>query len=91
MNSEQPKDQASGYLYVMPRYERGPESRQWNVFLLLDESPRISLAGSVTSAAQALQLASNHKRPLEIASQAWQQMVVAGVAPREVPNDVTIT
>jgi hypothetical protein len=91
VNSEQPKDQANGYLYVMPRYESGPESRQWNVFLLLEESPRISLAGSVTSAAEALQLASNHNRPLQIASQAWQQMAAAGVAPGEVPRDVTIT
>jgi hypothetical protein len=91
VNSEAPREQTIGYLHVMPRYESGPESRRWNVFLLRDESPRISLAGSVASATEARQLASKDKRPLHVAAQAWQQMMAAGVAPSEVPNDVTLT
>jgi hypothetical protein len=91
VNTEQPTEQTIGYLYVMPRYESGPESRRWNVFLLRDESPRISLAGSVASATEARQLASKDKRPLHFAAQAWQQMMAAGVAPSEVPKDVTLT
>ena len=91
VNSNERDDQASGYLHVMPRYESDPKSRRWNVFLVRDESPRISLAGSVASATEAFQLASSRKRPLRIASQAWQQMVAADVAPGEVPGGVTIT
>jgi hypothetical protein len=79
------------YLQVMPRYEAGvARPPRWHVFQVSDESPRITLAGSVASYEEARKLAMRDKRALRIAEQAWRQMAAAGVAPARVPEDVTI-
>ena len=82
---------AGVYLQIMPRFEADPRSQRWHVFRVSDESPRITLAGSVSSCNEAQTLAARDKRPLRIAEQAWQQMLAAHVAPKTVPDDVTIT
>jgi hypothetical protein len=82
---------AEVYLQVMPRFEADPRSRRWHVYQVSDESPRITLAGSVNSCKEAQALAARDKRPLRIAGQAWQQMLAAHVAPKTVPDDVTVT
>ena len=75
------------YLYVMARHLA---DQRWHVFQVSEESPRITLAGSVASYDDARKLATRDKRPLRIAEQAWRQMRDAGVAPAKVPDDVTI-
>jgi hypothetical protein len=82
---------AGVYLHVSPRFEAGVRSQRWHVFQVSDESPRITLAGSVRSLQEAQTLAARDKRPLRIAERAWQQMLAAHVAPKTVPDDVTIT
>jgi hypothetical protein len=79
------------YLQVMPRFEADARSQRWHVYQVSDESPRITLAGSVNSFKEAQSLAERDNRPLRIAEQAWQQMRAANVAPKTVPDDVTIT
>jgi tRNA-dihydrouridine synthase len=83
--------QAQGYLHVMTQYENGHQVQRWNVYQLSDASPRITLAGSVTSYDDARRLAAKSGRPLQIAAGAWHQMVAAGRAPRKPPKDATIT
>jgi len=83
-------DDAGVYLRVMPRFEADARSPRWHVYQVSDESPRITLAGSVSSLKEAQSLAGRDKRPLRIAEQAWQQMFAAGVAPKTVPDEVTI-
>ena len=78
---------ADVYLHVMPRYANG---QRWHVFQVSDESPRITLAGSVASYEEARKLATRGRRSLRIAEQAWRQMLDAGVAPAKVPDDVSI-
>lgn len=79
---------STAYLQVMAHYDgHGP---RWNVFQVSDQSPRITLAGSVESCDQARRLAARQQRPLRIARQAWEQMLAAGVAPRRMPGDITI-
>ncbi len=78
---------ADVYLHVMPRYANG---QRWHVFQVSDESPRITLAGSVASYDELRRLATRAKWPVRFAEQAWRQMVAAGVAPDMVPDDVTI-
>jgi hypothetical protein len=78
----------TAYLQVMPHVDgHGPT---WNVFLVSDESPRITLAGSVDSCDQARHLAARQKRPLRITRRAWEQMLAAGVAPARAPDGVAI-
>ncbi len=71
----------------MPRYAAG---QRWHVLPIHEESPRITLAGSVASYAQARNLATRDNRPLRIAEQAWRQMANADIAPARAPDDVTI-
>ena len=88
MTGKRPADDGTVYLQVMAQYEgRGAH---WNVFQVSDQSPRITLAGSVDSCEQARRLATRAKRPLRISPQAWQQMLAAGVAPAQTPEGVTI-
>ncbi len=87
---EDEKNRVNGYLHVVPQYEHDAPPRRWNVFQLSEESPRITLVGSVASCDEARRLASHDKRPLRIAEGAWRQMLAAGVAPRKTPKDVTI-
>jgi len=75
------------HLHVMPREVPGG---RWHVFQISEESPRITLAESVSSYVEAHKLAKRNQRPLRFAGQAWQQMVAAGVAPQTVPEDVTL-
>ena len=89
--NDTPSNHADDYLQVMPRYEADPRSQRWHVFRVSDESPRITLAGSVSSCNEAQTFAARDKRPLRIAEQAWQQMRAARVAPKTVPDDVTVT
>ena len=86
MNNKQANG-ARPYLHVMPRYAAGP---RWHVYQISDESPRITFAESVTSYVDAHKFAAREQRPLRIAEQAWQQMLVAGVAPQTKPDDVTL-
>jgi len=89
--NDTPPNDGDVYLQVMPRFETDARSRRWHVYQVSDESPRITLAGSVSSLKEAQTLAAQHKRPLRIAGHAWQQMLAAQVAPKTVPDDVTIT
>jgi hypothetical protein len=89
MSDEAPAVKSAPYLHVMPR--TGGESRaRWHVFQISDEAPRITLAGTVESFAEARKLAARDKLSLRIAHNAWQQMVTVGVAPEKVPDAVTI-
>jgi hypothetical protein len=89
--NDTPINHGDVYLQVMPRFETDARSRRWNVYQVSDESPRITLAGSVNSFKEAQSLAARHNRPLRIAERAWHQMRAANVAPKTVPDDVTIT
>ena len=89
--NDTPSNHADDYLQVMPRYEADPRSQRWHVFRVSDESPRITLAGSVRSCKEAQALAAQNQRPLRIAEQAWQQMVAAHAAPKTVPDGVRVT
>jgi hypothetical protein len=89
--NDTPTNSAGDYLQVMPRFEADPRAQRWHVYRVSDESPRITLAGSVSSCKEAQALAARDKRPLRIAEQAWQQMLAARVAPKTVPDDVTVT
>jgi len=82
---------AGTYLHVMPRFDADVRSQRWHGFQLSDQSPRITPAGSVSSCTEAQTLAAQDKRPLRIAEQAWHQMLAAHVAPKTVPDDLTIT
>jgi len=84
------KPHTDDYLQVMPRYDAGPGERRWNVFRVSDRSPRITLAGTVTSCEDARRLAAHDKLPVRIAPPAWQQMLTAGVAPTTAPSGITI-
>ena len=86
MNNKQANG-ARTYLHVMPRYAADP---RWHVYQISDESPRITFAESVTCYVDAHNFAAREQRPLRIAEQAWQQMLVAGVAPQTKPDDVTL-
>ncbi len=90
MNDDQ-TNQANGYLHVMPQYVTDPRPHRWNVYQLSDQSPRITLVGSVASCDEARNLAAHDHQPLRIAEQAWRQMLAAGAAPPKTPNDVTIS
>lgn len=85
---KQRTDDGNAYLHVMAHY--GWNGSRWNVFQVSDQSPRVSLAGSIDSCEQARELAIQKKRPLRISRQAWQQMLAAGVAPAAVPEGVAI-
>jgi len=89
--NDTPRNDDDVYLQVMPRFETDARSGRWHVYQVSDESPRITLAGSVSSCQEAQTLAAQDKRPLRIAEQAWQQMIAARVAPKTVPEGVTIT
>ncbi|HEY7049724.1 MAG TPA: hypothetical protein VH373_21080 [Jatrophihabitantaceae bacterium] len=79
----------TSYLQVMPFYAAAG-APHWNVFQVSEESPRITLAGTVTTCEQARRMAARNQWPLRIAQQAWQQMVAAGVAPNRAPDGLTI-
>jgi len=85
--SDKKSNGARPYLHLMPRHAA---SQRWHVFQISDKSPRITLAESVTSYVEAHKLAARDQHPLRIANVAWQQMVDAGVAPKTVPEDVTL-
>jgi hypothetical protein len=89
--NDTPTSDGEVYLQVMPRFDTDARSRRWHVYQVSEESPRITLAGSVSSCQEAQTLAAQNKRPLRIAEQAWQQMLAAHVAPKTVPDDVTIS
>ena len=89
--NDTPTNDGEVYLQVMPRFDTDARSRRWHVYQVSEESPRITLAGSVSSCQEAQTLAAQNKRPLRIAEQAWQQMLAAHVAPKTLPDDVTIT
>ena len=89
--NDTPTNDGEVYLQVMPRFDTDARSRRWHVYQVSEESPRITLAGSVSSCQEAQTLAAQNKRPLRIAEQAWQQMLAAHVAPKTVPDDVTIS
>ncbi|HZE51381.1 MAG TPA: hypothetical protein VE074_17530 [Jatrophihabitantaceae bacterium] len=90
MNDEVSTNDGALYLHVMPRHEDGRGLHPWHVFRLNADSPRITLAGSVTTCEEARLLAARDERPLRVASEAWRQMLSAGVAPTDVPDDVTL-
>lgn len=77
------------YLHVMPRADNGPTAR-WHVFQISEESPRITLAGSVTSFVEARDLATRDHASLRFAPVAWAEMVSAGVAPEQIPEAITV-
>jgi hypothetical protein len=89
--SKAKSDETSAYLHVVAYYAGISAQPRWNVFQMADESPRISLAGTVTTYEQARHLAAHDKRPLRISQAAWRQMIEAGVAPDNPPNGITIT
>ena len=91
MDHDPPADDAGAYLQLMPRFPTGAGSARWHVFQVSAEPPRITRVGSVSSFTEARALAAKHKRPLRIAAQAWRQMLDARVAPKTVPDDVTLT
>jgi hypothetical protein len=88
VTSTQPSDDGTAYLHVTAHYDW--DGSRWNVFQVSDQSPRVTLAGSIESYGQARRLAVRQKRPLRISRQAWEQMLDAGVAPTGIPEGVTI-
>lgn len=91
MSDNANSDETSAYLHVVAYYAGISVQPRWNVFQVADESPRISLAGTVTTYEQARRLAAHDKRPLRISHAAWRQMIDAGVAPNNPPSGITIT
>jgi hypothetical protein len=87
VNDDVPQQDVPAHLQVMPRYR---DSQRWNVYRLVDDPPTIRLAASVSSYDEAKRRAARGGEPLWFAGKAWQEMVGAGVAPRAVPQDVTI-
>lgn len=83
-------DQQLGYLHVMAQFGAIGAPQRWNAYVVCDESPRITLAGTVASYDDAHRLASKEQRSLHVAAAAWQQMVAARVAPANPPKDVII-
>jgi len=90
VNDKRGKDRADSYLHVMPRHEDSAHAHRWHVFQISNQSPRFTLAGSVSSCEEARTLAAHDQQPLRIAARAWQEMVAAGVAPVTTPKDVTL-
>jgi hypothetical protein len=88
VNDEASPNDGALYLHVMPRHDDGRGAHPWHVFRLNAESPRISLAGSVTTCEEARLLAARDNQPLHVAKEAWRQMLSAGVAPSDIPDDV---
>jgi hypothetical protein len=84
-------DKTTAYLHVVAYYAGISVQPRWNVFQMADQSPRISLAGTVTTYEQARHLAAHDKQPLRISQAAWRQMIEAGVAPSNPPSGITIT
>lgn len=84
-------DQKLGYLQVMAQFGAFGGPPRWNAYVVCEESPRITLAGTVASYDDAHHLAAKDKRSLHVAAAAWQQMVAARVAPADPPKDVVIT
>ncbi|HEY7047124.1 MAG TPA: hypothetical protein VH373_07885 [Jatrophihabitantaceae bacterium] len=85
------REEAVGvYLHVMPHHDGGTPAGRWHVFQVSDTSPRITVAASVGSWDEARTLGTRAKRPLRVSELAWRQMADAGVAPQDVPDDVTI-
>lgn len=78
---------ADGYLHLMPSHIAG--DAHWHVFKLSEQSPRIALAGTVTSCEQALSLAQGESQ-LRVSRDAWQQMRDRGVAPARPPDTILI-
>lgn len=76
-----------GYLHLVASHFAG--DAHWHVFKLSEQSPRIALAGTVTSCEQALGLARGESQ-LRVARDAWQQMRDCGVAPAELPDTIVI-
>jgi hypothetical protein len=91
MSNKSESDARSAYLQVMAYYAGISAQPRWNVFEVADQSPRISLAGTVTTCEQARHLAAHDNRQLRISQTAWRQMIDAGVAPQNPPDGVTIT
>jgi hypothetical protein len=91
MSSKPEPDGRNAYLQVMAYYAGISAQPRWNVFEVADQSPRISLAGTVATCEQARHLAAHNNLQLRISRAAWRQMIDAGVAPQNPPNDVTIT
>ncbi len=87
MSDDGHEQQSPLYLHVMPRHNG---ALRWNAFLVCDDPPAVSLDSSVTSFKEARERAQREKRGLRFASQAWRQMVAAGLAPERPPNSVTI-
>jgi len=74
----------------MPHHDDGTPPGRWHVFQVSETSPRITVAASVGSWDEARTLGPRAKRPLRISELAWLQMTDAGVAPVDLPDDVTI-
>ena len=87
MNDNAAATEGRAYLHVMARYK---DTEKWHIFRVSDEPPRIAPAFSVMSYDEAKREAMRARQPLRFAVRAWQQMVDAGVAPRRVPDQVTI-
>ena len=87
MTNTKARISVNSYLHVMPRYAVG---HRWHVFQINDESPRIEFAESVTSYLEVHRLGTANQRRVRFSQEAWQQMVAAGVAPKTVPDDVTV-
>jgi hypothetical protein len=47
--NDTPTNDGDVYLQMMPRFETDARSLRWHVYQVSDESPRITLAGSVSS------------------------------------------
>ena len=85
MSSKPESDARHAYLQVMAYYAGIAMQPRWNVFEVADQTPRITLAGTVTTCEQACHLAAHDNRPLRISQAAWRQMIDAGVAPQTLP------
>jgi hypothetical protein len=81
------EDDSPIYLHVMPRYQG---VHQWNAFRVCDDPPAVAPDAAVTSYQDASERAAQNRQHLRFADAAWRQMVAAGLAPQNVPDDVII-
>ena len=84
-------EQVQACLHVMPQFAYVQQPSRWNVYQLSETSPRIAFAGCITSYDEARRLAAKAHQPLQIAGDAWRQLVAARRAPRKPPKDAKIT
>lgn len=67
---------------------RGPKDTNWKVFLHGHTTASTQMAASVSSYAEAKERADRHHHTLRFARAAYNQMVAAGVAPMDAPEDL---